>query len=126
MYEIKCFRSTVPSELRYYINFRSAKLDPEFVEGCDGVIEGIAWKCLTCESIQKVIGDDRSVDYSIVCRSCSVACHVGHELERKSVRNELNSKSIKCPCTSNFPCCIFRSKSVRKKRGFNFRNIFKK
>lgn len=110
----------------YYINFRSAKMDPTFVDGCDVTIEGTAWKCLTCESISKALGDDKNVDYSIVCRSCSLSCHIGHELERKSVRNELNMMSIKCPCASHFPCCLFKSKSVRKKRGFSLGNLFKK
>ena len=75
---------------------------------CDVEMKYFAWKCLTCEKISKKIDkDEKDEDAFIVCKSCFVGCHIGHEIEMRSVKKDLHMKSVKCPCKSNFSCCLF-------------------
>ena len=106
---------------RAYIDFRSAKMDPTFMKECDKVMEDVAWKCVECEKIAKHLRDDekREEDF-VVCRTCCLGCHIGHEIELKLVNN------VTCPCPAKHGFCGFKNVQKRSNLVSKFQNIFKR
>ena len=91
-----------------YTEFSSAKLDPTFMNGCDEEMKRWAVKCLTCMKNEKKIGDDKEdEDDIVVCKSCFIGCHRGHDIEMKSVEYDLKKESVTCECKTKCLNCTF-------------------
>ena len=90
---------------RVYIQFASTNIDPKFMNGCDEEMKDTAFECLTCSMDEKC--DDKKDDNKniLICKSCLIACHNGHQIEMKSVQYELEKKSVRCVCKNTN--CIF-------------------
>ena len=101
---------------RSYIDLPRALMDPSFLIDCDQTMTRVAWKCTTCEKIKKMNGDDKyEKDEFVVCRTCSLGCHIGHELKRREVRNDLMLNTVSCPCKEDCPYCRFKHGSESKR-----------
>lgn len=108
---------------RSYIDLPRAKMDPTFLVECDKVMTRVAWKCVTCEKIEAKRGNNKyQKEDFVVCRSCSLGCHIGHDLVRKDVRNDLGTTRVDCPCKNESPVCKFKKKSNFKYYGYNHRS----
>ena len=88
---------------------------------------------MECERIAKHLKDDEKREYDfVVCRTCCLGCHIGHEIELKEVNN------VKCPCPEKHGFCGFKKNQIQNsppapnnvpKRNnlvSKFKNIFKK
>ena len=89
-----------------YNHFPSAKLNPTFMDGCDIEIKSSAWQCLTCE--KNTTKNSQDGNGFLVCKSCFVGCHRGHEIERKSlIAIGLHNQKVWCECKLKCLNCIF-------------------
>jgi hypothetical protein len=89
-----------------YINFGTTCLNPKFMTGCDEKMKFDAYECLTCKNNSTCDADNEN-NKVIVCKSCLVACHNGHQIETRDVENELKKESVKCECKSKCYNCLF-------------------
>ena len=91
-----------------YNDFPSAKLDPTFMDGCDEEIKCSAWQCKTCQKLTQQNNDYENGDHGVlVCKSCFLACHRGHQIERKSlVALGLHTQKLRCECKLKCLNCI--------------------
>ena len=71
------------STYRIAIDFLGSKLDPSFMRCEEVVFELDRFTCLTCEDIAKKLGNnEKDGDRILICRSCSMGCHHGHEMKQ--------------------------------------------
>lgn len=71
-----------------HIDFGTANILPQFIK-CNNIMKSFAVKCLTCKND------------IMICKSCSIGCHRGHEVKFMNVIN------AKCECALNTSNCIF-------------------
>lgn len=92
-----------------YIDFSSAKLDPNFMSGCDEEMEFCLIKCLQCKKKE-------NNDNVIVCKSCFIRCHSGHEKESIDIEDifddddddgEFKEQIVPCECNMKCSNCNF-------------------
>ena len=73
-----------------YIDFSGANVDDDFMNGCDEEMKYFAFKCLKCEKKERKFGADiEDEDDLVVCKSCIIRCHSGHEIEVLNIRDGL-------------------------------------
>ena len=98
-----------------FISFMSARMDPTFLKECDQEMVQCVWKCHTCQNISKHNRDtDKREEDFMFCKTCFVGCHIGHEMERKSVVYDLQRQRVQCQCKKNYPCCLFRLREINR------------
>ena len=86
------------------IDFRGAKLDPTFMTGCDEKVEDWSFKCFKCEyKVNKSGNDKEDKDGVIICKSCFIRCHSGHEAEPLLIENDMT----RCECQTSCSNCNF-------------------
>jgi len=92
----------------YYIDFSSTTLDPTFMTGCDEEMEKIAFQCSKCEKKENTFDNDKKdEDAVIVCKSCFIRCHTGHNAKQVEVEEVLNKEIVKCECKIKCSNCNF-------------------
>merc|ERR1712126_788324 len=85
-----------------YIDFSSAKLDPTFMAGCDEEMKERAFKCLTCEKKENKFDNNKEdEDGIIVCKSCRIRCHSGHNVMVVNAKFSLDGNFLMCECKTN-------------------------
>ena len=94
-----------------YIDFLGANLDDTFMNGCDEDMKYFALKCLNCEKKENKFGADKeNEDDLVICKSCFIRCHSGHEvevLEKFRVAEKIKKEFVKCECKAKCINCNF-------------------
>ena len=77
------------------------------MEGCEKAMKRYAFKCLTCKMISMKIGDNKEDGEDIVvCKSCLLGCHHGHEGTWKKA--DFQTQTLTCECRIKYPICLFK------------------